>query len=406
MPLYRVDHGGVFVNVIQRKGNQQNPGPSRSRQIAPLQQAVSEYGNPFRVIGHPGDCRTGQHEVPVATGRDVLGEATHDSGHVLELIPPGNLNHQRVIGAGAPFAGDPRSPGDGARAAVAAQEGRPPLRRDIVQHADRGQDAPHSVIVEMLVLRGKRIDRRRYDPNLVTRNPRWHILAATEHVGVRGGQVRPQKAPPCPGGVVFPIHADMAAPRHLRARSRQHLGQPGGLRVVQQNQIPRPYLVEQFDGVRGENPCVMTGGAPAEWATRDLAMDLIVQALGGQEELGITADHPPADLDIESLDVADEHLQHLCHPAADRGRTDIPDGTAGQSLPELVSRPGQPGLPPAADNLPQAGQEGALARPSTSPDSPSAPLCKQSHPGGQPSVKQYFTWGVRGRRARAPGITG
>ena len=120
---------------------------------------------------------------------------------------------------------------------------------------------------------------------------------------------------------------------------------------MQQDQISRPYLVEQLGSVRGEHPSVIAGLGLAERAAGLLAVDLVVQPLGDHEELGITGDHAPADPDIKILDVPDEHVQHLGHPAANRGRADVPDGASGQLLPELISRPDQSCVPVAADKL-------------------------------------------------------
>ena len=68
VPLQRVDHRGVFADVIERQGDQQDPGAGRGRQITPLQQAIPEYRSALGVIGHPGDRRAGQHEVSAAAG--------------------------------------------------------------------------------------------------------------------------------------------------------------------------------------------------------------------------------------------------------------------------------------------------------------------------------------------------
>ena len=115
--------------------------------------------------------------------------------------------------------------------------------------------------------------------------------------------------------------ADVAAPRHPGAGPCQCRGQPGGLRIVQQDQIPRPYLVEQLGSVRGEHPRVMAGLGLVERAAGFLAVDLVVQAFRDHKELGITGDHAPADPDIKILDVPDEHVEHLCHPTANQPRS-------------------------------------------------------------------------------------
>ena len=152
--------------------------------------------------------------------------------------------------------------------------------------------------------------------------------------------MRPQELPRRPGHVVFPVEADVAAPHHPRARPRQRRGQPSGLRVVQQHHIARLNQGEQFHRIRGQQLRVVIGVRRAEGATPEMAMDLVVQALGEREKLGVPGDHQPADRDVQILDVPDQDLQHLGDPAACRGRVDVPDGVPGQRGPELVSAPG------------------------------------------------------------------
>jgi len=86
-----------------------------------------------------------------------------------------------------------------------------------------------------------------------------------------------------------------------------------------------------------------------------IAVDLVVQALGGCEEPGVAGDHQPADRDAEIGDVPDQCLQHLGDPAAHRGRVDVPDGAPGQQPPDLVSGPGQLPVARAADDGLQPG---------------------------------------------------
>src|SRR5215211_7607367 len=73
-------------------------------------------------------------------------------------------------------------------------------------------------------------------------------------------------------------------------------------------------------------------------AVAGLSVDPVVQPLGHREELGVAADHEPADIDVQVLDVPDERLEHLRHAAADGRRVDIPDRPAGESLPEAGRR--------------------------------------------------------------------
>jgi hypothetical protein len=86
-----------------------------------------------------------------------------------------------------------------------------------------------------------------------------------------------------------------------------------------------------------------------------IAVDLVVQALGGREEPGVAGDHQPADRDAQVGDVPDQCLQHLGDPAAHRGRVDVPDGTPGQHVPNLVSGLDQLRIPLSADDGLQQG---------------------------------------------------
>jgi hypothetical protein len=83
----------------------------------------------------------------------VAGEAAHDSGHVLEPVPAGDLHKHRVIRAGAAFPDHHRRPGDEIEIAVAAYELCRDLRRATVKHAEFGEDSSHGGGVEILVFR-------------------------------------------------------------------------------------------------------------------------------------------------------------------------------------------------------------------------------------------------------------
>ena len=111
---------------------------------------------------------------------------------------------------------------------------------------------------------------------------------------------------------------------------------------MQQHDIARADLPEQLVRVRGQDLAVMAGVSAAQRPAAGLAVDLVVQPLGDREELRVAADHHPADRDIQARDVSHEHLQHLSDPAADRGRTDVPDGPPAEPIPE----PGGPGDQP------------------------------------------------------------
>ena len=142
----------------------------------------------------------------------------------------------------------------------------------------------------------------------------------------------------------------MAAPGDQRAGPGQALGEPGRLRIVQQDQVAWPDQLEQLGSVRGEHALVVADLLGRQRPAGDLAVDLVVQALGDHEELGVAGDHHPAAGDPRVLDVAEQHLEHLGHAAADRGRADVPQRPAAELAPELTGRLHQPREPLGADN--------------------------------------------------------
>ena len=175
-----------------------------------------------------------------------------------------------------------------------------------------------------------------------------NVVPAREHVGLRGGQVRPQELPPGPGHLVFPVHPDMAAPHHPGARVCQRRGQPGGLRVMQQHHIAGPDPGRQLDRVRGQHLCVMSGLRRTERGSGQAAVDLVVQPLGDREELGVAGDHQPADRDVQVLHVPDQDLQHLGDPttrgsrgtATGQGAVSEPGRAAGGGVTIVTTREG------------------------------------------------------------------
>ena len=108
VPLQRVNHGRVLVDVIQRQRNQQDACPGRRAQILPLQQALPVDRCALGVVTHVLDRRANQHQVSLTAGRDMVGEAAHDSGHVLEPVPAGDLDQHPIIEPRAALAGDGR----------------------------------------------------------------------------------------------------------------------------------------------------------------------------------------------------------------------------------------------------------------------------------------------------------
>ena len=84
-------------------------------------------------------------------------------------------------------------------------------------------------------------------------------------------------------------------------------------------------------GVRERDFAVVSGFALSEIAVVTFdAVQTIVDPLGDSEELLISVDHEPTDVDVRIEHVADEHQEHLGHAAACGSRVDVPDGLASK----------------------------------------------------------------------------
>src|SRR6266568_1850451 len=67
------------------------------------------------------------------------------------------------------------------------------------------------------------------------------------------------------------------------------------------------------------------------------AVDGIVEAFGGGEELFITVNHQPSSVDTSGDEVPKQRVQHLRYAAARLGCADVPDHPAGQDLTGMGS---------------------------------------------------------------------
>jgi hypothetical protein len=89
--------------------------------------------------------------------------------------------------------------------------------------------------------------------------------------------MRPQELPPRPAQLVLHVGTDVTAPDHVRPGLCQRCGQPGGLRVVQHDQVAAPDTGTQLPRARREHLRVMGGLGCAEWTTvARLAVDPVV----------------------------------------------------------------------------------------------------------------------------------
>ena len=86
-----------------------------------------------------------------------------------------------------------------------------------------------------------------------------------------------------------------------------------------------------LEAFASEIVAVVSGLALSEIAVVTFhAVQTIVDPLGDSEELLISVDHEPTDVDVRIEHVADEHQEHLGHAAACGSRVDVPDGLASK----------------------------------------------------------------------------
>ena len=122
--LERVHHGGVLVDVIHRQGDQVHEVSGVGGKRLPGGQALGEHLPPFGIIGDRLHLWSDECEVGVGLTRHGLDESLHDPTHVLQVVPPGDLDDQRITGLQRGAVLDDRRPAsDLAQGAVVADEG-------------------------------------------------------------------------------------------------------------------------------------------------------------------------------------------------------------------------------------------------------------------------------------------
>ena len=100
---------------------------------------------------------------------------------------------------------------------------------------------------------------------------------------------------------------------------------------MQEDDVAGSDLFGRARGVRDRDVAVVSGLALSEIAlVTGHTVQTIVDPLGDGEELLISLDHEPTDIDVRIEHVADEHQEHLGHATACGGRVDVPDGLASK----------------------------------------------------------------------------
>ena len=203
--------------------------------------ALGEHGGPLGVVVHCGYVRTGEHQVGVVGTVDGhRGERLDHAGHVLEPVPPTDLEHQRDVGrwrravrhqagAAAHGAGRPVSPLEADR----------PVGRRAVEQTDGRQHEADGRRIDLAVLRRERVDRRRDHREPLPVEPGGWVLTPREDEGVGLLDVGPEERPPQFGLLVGVVAPDVAAPHDSGAGGPHTIDHAGGLRVVEHNDVAR-----------------------------------------------------------------------------------------------------------------------------------------------------------------------
>ena len=125
----------------------------------------------------------------------------------------------------------------------------------------------------------------------------------------------------------------MRAPDDGHALLDQRRDHAGGLRIVQEDDVARPYALRQQLGVLGGDALVDGAlGLAQRPAVARVAVQAVVQALGDAEELGVAADGDPSRVDADAAHVADQRAQHLGDAAAVSGGVHVPERPPVQQL--------------------------------------------------------------------------
>ena len=90
-------------------------------------------------------------------------------------------------------------------------------------------------------------------------------------------------------------------------------------------------------------------------AVTGLAVDSIVNTFGDSEELRVSGDDQPPDIDGEVLRIADHDLKHVGHTTAAGSGADVPDGAVAGKLPKVGGGGKQVGRPLQADHILESG---------------------------------------------------
>jgi hypothetical protein len=143
----------------------------------------------------------------------------------------------------------------------------------------------------------------------------------------------PEEGPRLVGPLVGLLTPDVAAPDHPGTGLGERRGHARRLGVVQEHHIALPDAAQRAVEVRRRDVVIVGGLLRTQLpGVTGGAVQAIVDPLGDGVELGIAGHHEPADVDIDVLDVADQHVEHLGDPTAGGRRAEVPDGPPVEPL--------------------------------------------------------------------------
>jgi len=271
-------------------------------------------------------------------GLEHGGEAVHHPGRILEAVPAGDLDDELGVGArDLALADDLAASPDLSLASVEPFEGRrgrlllAEARRR--QQARAAEDRAHPNGLHVLVLRREGVDRGRYDCRHHPLAAGWHVRAPGEDHRIGPGHVGGEE---CPGGVgefVALVGTDVAAPDDGAPGLDQVGDQTCRLRIVQEGDVVLARLSEHAGSVFLADPFEWGALGEAEpTAVADLAVHVVVEALGQREEVRRAGDRQPAHVDADAARQADPGPEHLRHSPARGGGVDVPYLAAVEQL--------------------------------------------------------------------------
>ncbi len=270
------------------------------------------------------------------------------------MVPARDLDHDGVVvGQGAVL--HDRGAAVDARGAAVLAHVRGALDRPRPEDPGDPQDRAGRLLVELLVLGGEDVDRRGDDRDPARLEPGPDERRAGEHERVGGHHVGPQEVPRLADQVVRLVDADVRPPDDVGADCAQRRGEPGGLRIVEDHDVPwADQRRELRRGRVGDGLVLGPLGVCEGTAIPGAAVQSVVQALGDVEEQRPAVDDDPARVHAGPARIGQQRAQHLGHAAAVRGGVHAPDDASLQQLARVRSELDEVGELPRVQHVGEA----------------------------------------------------